>query len=148
MHCEERLFGSIVDWCTPKGGIKTYMIKITFKNLDSSQLARQVVHERLEAIIEKFEDLKKSRLYVTLEMENSPIQAGPDLFTVKVQVNGGRYQGVRIIKSASSLYVALADVVDHMLETLNRFGDKARVTERAKARRLRNHTVDLLKLGS
>jgi ribosome-associated translation inhibitor RaiA len=123
-------------------------MKIIFKNLDSSELAREVVHNRLEAIVEKFEELRKSRLHVTLEMVNSPAHPGPDLFAVKVQVNGGRYSGVRIVKSASSLYVALADVVDHMLETFNRFGDKARVNERAKARRLRIRSDELLKTGS
>ncbi len=113
------------------------MIKVTFKNLESSVLAREAAIERIETLVEKFEHLQKSRISVTLEMENSPIQAGPDLFKVKVQVNGGRYQGVRIQKSAASLYVALADVVDHMLEALNRFSDKERVTERSKARRFR-----------
>lgn len=119
------------------------MIKVTFKNLDNSELAREAAVERIEAVLEKFEHLKKSRIQVTLEMENSPSQPGPDLFKVKVQVNGSRYDGVRIIKSASSLYVALADVVDHMLETLNRFSDKVRVTERTKARRLRNASSNL-----
>jgi ribosome-associated translation inhibitor RaiA len=113
------------------------MIKVTFKNLESSVLAREAAIERIETLVEKFEHLQKSRISVTLEMENSPIQAGPDLFKVKVQVNGGRYQGVRVQKSAASLYVALADVVDHMLEALNRFSDKERVTDRSKARRLR-----------
>lgn len=123
------------------------MIKVTFKNLESSELAREAAVERIKAVAEKFEQLNESRIVVTLEMQNSPIQAGPDLFTVKVQVNGGRYQGVRIVKSASNLYVALADVVDHMLETLNRFSDKARVTERSKARKLRDQVDKQLKTG-
>jgi len=112
------------------------MIKVVFKNLNSSDLAREAAVERLGGIVEKFEQLQKSRILVTLEMENSPIQAGPDQFKVKVQVNGGRYQGVRIEKSATSLYVALADVVEHMQEALNRFSDKERVAQRNKARRL------------
>lgn len=123
------------------------MIKVTFKNLESSELAREAAVERIKAVVDKFEQLNESRIAVTLEMQNSPIQAGPDLFTVKVQVNGGRYQGVRIVKSASNLYIALADVVDHMLETLNRFSDKARVTERSKARKLRDQADKQLKTG-
>lgn len=111
------------------------MIKVIFKNLDSSELAREAAVERMLSIVEKFDELKRSRIVVTLEMQNSPIQPGPDLFNVKVQVNGGRYQGVRVEKSASSLYVALADVVDHMLETLNRFSDKVRVKNRSRARK-------------
>ena len=44
----------------------------------------------------------------------------------------------------ANLYVALAEVVDHLLERLNRFGDKARVKERKKARQF----VGELKTGS
>ncbi len=112
------------------------MINVRFKNLESSELARGAAVERIESIVEKFEHLRESHIHVTLEMENSPAQAGPDLFKVMVQVNGGRYQGVRIVKAAASLYVALAEVIDHMLEALNRFSDKARVKARTKARKV------------
>jgi ribosome-associated translation inhibitor RaiA len=111
------------------------MIRVTFKNLEASELAKDAAIERIETIVEKFEHLKTSRIQVTLEMENSPDQSGPDLFNVKVQVHGGRYKGVRIEKSATNLYVALADVVEHFLEVLNRFSDRVRVKERQKARR-------------
>lgn len=91
------------------------MIKVTFKNLEKSELARDVAIERLEVLLDKFPDLRQSRIVVTLEMQNSPAQAGPDLFVVKFQVSGGRYSGV-FVKASTSLYVALADIVDHMLE--------------------------------
>jgi len=110
------------------------MIKIIFKNLDPSDLAREAAIERMEAIVEKFPDLQNSAILITLEMLNSPIHAGPDLFSVKVHVRSGRYRGVRLEKSAPNLYIALAHVVDHLLEMLNRFGDRARVRERHRAR--------------
>ncbi|OQW48492.1 MAG: hypothetical protein A4S09_04755 [Proteobacteria bacterium SG_bin7] len=113
-----------------------YMIQVKFKNLDQSELAREIVTERVEVLIEKFKDLSASRIVVTLEMENSPIQAGPDLFSVKLHVFRGRFDGTIVTKSNSNLYVALADVVDHMLEKLNRAGDRERVKERSKARQL------------
>lgn len=112
------------------------MIQVKFKNLDKSEMAREAVQERIEALIEKFDDLSKSKIQVTLEMENSPVQAGPDLFKVKLHVSRGRYDGITVEKSDSNLYVALAEVVDHMLEALNRFGDRARVKERKRAREL------------
>lgn len=59
---------------------------------------------------------------------------GLDLFSVKLHILGGRYSGVTVEKSNPSMYVALAEVVDHMLEALNRFGDRNRVKERKKAR--------------
>lgn len=112
------------------------MIKFIYKNLDRSELAQEVVSERLGTIVEKFPDLQKSRIHVTLEMQNSPSQTGPDVFLVKAHLNGGRYQGLRVEKSANSLYIALADVAEHMLELLNRFGDRARVKARNNARKI------------
>ncbi|MBY0553824.1 HPF/RaiA family ribosome-associated protein [bacterium] len=112
------------------------MIKIKFKNLDQSEMAREAVTERINVIIEKFPDLQNSKIDVTLEMENSPFKAGPDAFLVKVFVHTGRYKGITVSKTNPNLYVALADLVDNMLEKLNRFGDKVRIKERNKARKL------------
>jgi ribosome-associated translation inhibitor RaiA len=120
------------------------MIQVKFKNLEKSQLAREAAQERIEALIEKFPDLGHSRIQVILEMQNSPSQPGPDVFKVKVHVTRARYSGITIEKAHSNLYAALANVVDHMLETLNRFGDKVRVRERRQARliaqRLKQHS--------
>ncbi|MFN7904387.1 MAG: HPF/RaiA family ribosome-associated protein [Pseudobdellovibrionaceae bacterium] len=121
------------------------MIQVKFKNLEKSELAREAVHDRIETLIEKFPDLGQSKIQVILEMQNSPAQAGPDVFKVKVHVaNGssnGRYSGITIEKASPNLYVALANVVDHMLETLNRFGDRARVKERRNARQIAQELV-------
>lgn len=112
------------------------MIKVVFKNLEKSELAREVAVERLQAVVERFPDLEKSEVTVTLSMQNSRLQPGPDVFTVKVYCKGGRYRGVTMEKSAGNMYTALADVVDHMLERLNRFGDRSRVRQRGRARKL------------
>ena len=113
------------------------MIQVKFKNLDKSELAKEAALERVESLIEKFEDLKTSRIVVTLEMENSPTQAGPDLFNVKLHISRGRFSGTTVTKSDSNLYKALADISDHMLEVLNRYGDKERVKKRNRARQLK-----------
>lgn len=112
------------------------MIQVKFKNLEKSEMAREAARDRIETLVEKFPDLSSSKIQVTLEMENSPTQAGPDLFKVKLHLSSGRYKGITVEKANSNLYVALADVVDHMLEVLNRFGDKARVKERKAARQI------------
>jgi len=114
------------------------MIRVTFKGLEKSSLAVEAAEEKLSELIERFPGLRGSELQVTLSMENSPQQAGPDLFGVKVRVQGGQYHGVILEKKASSLYVALADVTDHLLERLNRFSDKTRVKGRNQERRLAN----------
>ncbi len=120
------------------------MIQIKFKNLEKSEMAREAVQERIEALIEKFPDLSACKIQITLEMENSPLQAGPDLFKVKLHVARGRYDGVTFEKSDASLYVALAEVVEHMLEKLNRFGDRQRVQERTKARKINQEVMEKL----
>lgn len=112
------------------------MIHVKFKNLEKSELAREAAQERIETLIAKFPDLGQSRIQITLEMQNSPTQAGPDVFKVKVHVTRSRYNGITVEKASPNLYVALADVVDHMLETLNRFGDRKRVKERRHARQI------------
>ena len=116
------------------------MIQIKFKNLEKSEMAKAAVHERIELLINKFPYLSESKIQVTLEMENSPLQAGPDLFKVKLHVSRGRYDGITVEKNEPSLFVALAEVSGHMLEVLNRFGDKARVKERKNARQIIKET--------
>jgi len=110
------------------------MIEIKFKNLMKSEMARQAVLDRVQPLCEKFSDLNHCKIHVTLEMENSPLQAGPDHFKVKIHIIQGRYDGIIVEKSDANLYVALADVIQHMLEVLNRYGDRLRVKERKKAR--------------
>ena len=123
------------------------MIQIKFKNLEKSEMAREAVQERIEGLIHKFDDLKESKIQITLEMENSPLQAGPDLFKVKLHVLNGRYKDITVEKTNANLYAALADIVDHMLELLNRYGDKVRVKERKVARQLKENVEPKLNAG-
>jgi ribosome-associated translation inhibitor RaiA len=118
------------------------MISINFKNLDKSELIKDVVHESLSPLIEKFPQLRNSKITVTLEMENSPFQAGPDLFKVKLHVANGRFKGVTITKADSNIYRALAEIVDHLLEKFNRTGDKERVKKINKARRINREIIE------
>jgi hypothetical protein len=95
------------------------MIKVVFKNLDPSELARNIVIERLEAIRTKFPDLEEHSMTITLVCENSSQQPGPDLFNVRLLINGPRYK-----------------MADGLLERLNQYGDKARVRGRQVGRKL------------
>ena len=112
------------------------MIQVRFKNLEKSEIAREAATERLEAIVEKFPDLESAKIDITLEMLNSRAQPGPDMFSVRVCILTGRYKGITITKLDANLYVALADVVDHLLEKLNRYGDRARVKKISAERKL------------
>ena len=114
---------------------KETMIQVKFKNLERSELAREAVIERVSTLVDKFQALQASRITVTLEMENSPTQAGPDTLSAKLHISGGRYDGITVSKSHHNLYIALADLIDHMLEKLNRASDRERVKKRSKARK-------------
>ncbi|MFN7728559.1 MAG: hypothetical protein ACK5P7_05340 [Bdellovibrio sp.] len=127
------------------------MIQIKFKNLEKSQLASEAALERIEGLILKFPDLAKSHVQLTLEMQNSPFQAGPDLFKIKLCTTRGRYTGIVVEKEDANLYVALAELTDDMLEVLNRFGDRERVKRLKQARtfvrELKKKSVDHDKAG-
>lgn len=112
------------------------MIKIIFKDLEKSELAREATEERLLSVTDRFPNLKGERITLTLSMQNSPTQAGPDRFSVKFHCRSGRYKGVILERSAPSLYKALADLEESLLERLNRFGDKERVKHVKQARKM------------
>lgn len=112
-------------------------MRIVFRNLEKSEIAKEAVEERLGDMVEKFPKLKDHRITVTLFMENSPTQPGPDSFGVKVLIQGSVFKTISLCKTSPSLYLALADVREHLLEVLNRFGDRARVAERNRERKYR-----------
>lgn len=112
------------------------MIRIVFRNLQESELTKAITLERLHSALEKFPDLNSHRITVTLSMENSPFQAGPDHFKVKVLIEGRKYGSIVLEKSAVNFYAALADVVHHTLERLNRCGDRKRVKARRQERQI------------
>lgn len=94
-------------------------MKIVFKNMEPSTLARQIVEDKLTPVIDKFPKLKFNTLTVTLEMENSPSHAGPDLFTtwVVIKVAGGR--NLKLKRSDMNLYRALSLLSDGLMESLS-----------------------------
>lgn len=110
------------------------MIRIIFRNLEESELARDITLERLHTALDKFPDLKSHRMSVTISMENSRKQAGPDLFKIKLVIEGRKYGSVVLEKEASNFYVALADLVHHTHERLSRCADKRRSTIRRQRR--------------
>ena len=111
------------------------MLTIIWNNLTKSDLTRDIVQQRLDRIIERFPDLAQRRVTVTLSMQNSPQQAGPDTFNIKFRVSEGRYRGLAVEQSSHHLYAALALVVESLLERLNRHGDKTRMRRLHQARR-------------
>lgn len=112
------------------------MIHIKFKNLAKSELASEIVSERLQPTIERFPELKMHVIQITLSMDNSPRQAGPDFFKVHLRILGLKYGGVFLEKSAPSLYLALAWVIDGAHERLTRRAQKRRTKRLMQLRQL------------
>ena len=111
------------------------MIYIKFKNLNKSEFVYDAVFQRMKSLVDKFPALNNSRMLVTVEMENSPSQAGADSYKVQLFISKGRFNGIVVKKSDSNIYRAIADLADHMLEKLNRAGDRERVTNISRQRR-------------
>jgi ribosome-associated translation inhibitor RaiA len=109
------------------------MIKIVFKNLESSELAKQIVKDRIEPVLAKFPKLLDHQVSVTLEMENSPSQAGPDLFNVIIQIKGKTYKFLKTEKSDINLYRAVAMASDGLFELLSKSNDKIKTKFSARS---------------
>jgi ribosome-associated translation inhibitor RaiA len=119
------------------------MIKVTFKNLKKSNLAEKVVLEKMNLLVEKFPELEQNSIQLTLSMDNSKIQAGPDEYGIKVQIKGKKFEGLILEKRAKSLYLAMAMAYEALLELLNRRIDKIRVKSRTQLRKIK-HSINSL----
>ena len=108
------------------------MDKVVFRNLEPSEMIRAAVDARLRPIIEKFPYLQNHRIQTTISMENSPVQPGPDQFTVKIRIQGTRIHSLILEKSNLNFHSALAEVAEHLLEALNRAGDRERTLRRRR----------------
>jgi len=113
---------------------RKFVIHVKFKNMEKSELATSIVEERISDAVTRFPKGQPKSVIVTLGMENSPKQGGPDLFKVRTEIIGGRYHGLILEKQAPDLYKALADVSDGLLERLNRFSDRVRTKARKQRR--------------
>lgn len=106
------------------------MINIVFKNLEPSQLTRDIVEERIGPVIEKFPALVGHKVTLTLEMQNSPTQAGRDLYTISSMVTGKTFKNLKITKSSDNFYLATAELVDGFNELMSRESDRLLKTSR------------------
>lgn len=115
------------------------MIQVIFRSLKNSEFVKKEVLERFDHFVDRFPDLKNHLIKVTLAMENSPRHPGPDLFKVKVNINGSRYQEVILEKSSQNIYAAISEVSHRLLERFKRNVSKERMrTIKQKRNLLKN----------
>lgn len=92
--------------------------------MESSELARDVVEKRIGMVISKFPSLQGHQVTLTLEMENSPQQAGADVFTVSSMINGKIYKDLKLKRSSDHFYQAIAELADGLKVLLSRETDR------------------------
>jgi ribosome-associated translation inhibitor RaiA len=113
-------------------------VQVIFQNLSKSELVKQIVHDRVESVLEKFPQTEKGKAVVYLSMENSPHQAGRDLFKVKVMLKGLKMKPIILAKHSKNLYEATAQVVDSLFENFHRHSEKLMTKKRSSQRRLKS----------
>jgi ribosome-associated translation inhibitor RaiA len=117
------------------------MLNVVFKGLKNSDLATEFILAKVNEIVEKFPKLQGRKINLTLSMENSPQQAGPDVFGVKIRIARSKFRDIIIEKKTHNLYLAAQEVCEALLERLNRDGDKRRIVKRQQARLLASTPV-------
>ncbi len=90
------------------------LLKITFKNMESSQLARDFVEERFNPILEN------NKITLLFEIEKHLKETSPDLFTVSLTLNGQKYKDRKIKRSSYNFFYAITELADGLNELLRK----------------------------
>lgn len=113
------------------------MVKVSFHNLEKSDMVRSVVANLVETTLEKFQNLHAARADVFVSMENSPTKSGADQFTVKLVLKAKGIKPIILEKSAHNLYQAASLVSHRLFETLHRALEKRRERRRTARRQFK-----------
>jgi hypothetical protein len=119
-------------------------MRIVFKNLEPSQLAREIAADQILLVLEKFPKAAAHRATLTLSMDNSSRQPGKDLFGARLMLSGKNFSNLLVEKKATSLYQAVGNLREALLEVLNRTGDRQRVSGRTKQRQLKLAKLEIV----
>lgn len=111
------------------------MVRVVFKNLEKSEFIKDMVSEKINHTLEKFPELENATATVTVGMENSPFQAGPDLFQVRVILLARGLKPIVLEKQAASPYQATSVLTDRLFEVLHRAVERRREKSRSERRR-------------
>lgn len=115
------------------------MLQAILNDPQKSEKIRTVMIERLEKVMERFPDLKKSPLTVSMSRESR--SAGPEIFKVKVRCGGGRYGGLSLELAAPNLQKAISSVFDRMAERLKKVEARKQKQKRTRVRRIKKQML-------
>jgi ribosome-associated translation inhibitor RaiA len=112
-------------------------VQIVFQNLEKSEFVEQIVHERVESVLSKFSNVEDSEATVYVSKEHSSDHSGPNLFRVKFLWRGIKSKPLVLVKASQNLYEATAQVIESLLENINRHSQKATTLRRSSQRQLK-----------
>lgn len=119
-------------------------MNIVFKNGLESEFVKNAMTEHMEHLQEKYPELENTEATVTLRMENSPLQAGADSYTVKIRLNGGRrIRGVSLQKRAKTFYEAVNNAFHSMARKVSKKISKRRTINRNRRRQFK-HELEMV----
>lgn len=101
-----------------------FMLKIVFKNMKPSRMARDYVLGKMSPILDKFPSLNDHNVTLTLEMENSPRLPGEDSYSVASVISGKKFKFMRLKKTSNNFYVAASEMIESLHEVLGRLSKK------------------------
>lgn len=97
------------------------MLKVVFINIEPSQMARDILDERITPILKRDPSLKRCSVTIMLERENPPSQDVPDLFTLSLRAeNNSNETDLIIKKSSENFYNATASLAESLNKLLDR----------------------------
>ena len=98
--------------------------QIRFVRLGKSEMIKEAIEDKVEPILDKFNLDDQSKAYIDVEMENSPHQAGRDVFKVKLFFKEGSMEGFVLEKSDINFYKALSQLTSTLATNIDRFKGK------------------------
>lgn len=98
-------------------------------------MVRATVLAKIAEITAKFPELTRHRISATLSMQNSTTRSASDKFSLKFIVNGKLFKNIVLEKCAESIYEAISNATEVLVEQLVHVADKRRSLKLATARR-------------
>ncbi|MEM7646327.1 MAG: hypothetical protein AAF203_05415 [Pseudomonadota bacterium] len=96
-------------------------MRIRFVRLKKSELVREAIEDRMAPLLKKYKGVNEKDVFIEVEMENSPHQAGRDLFRLKFNIKEGELRGFILEKSDINFYRALSSLANSLPANINRF---------------------------
>lgn len=100
-------------------------VQVLFHDLTRNEVSEQIVQDRIEKVLEKFQLAADMKAQVFISRESSEV-TGPDHFSVRIIVSGKRLKPIVIHQLGQNVFQAVAFACDRLLEVMHRHLEKRR----------------------